>query len=136
MVEYCEASKQPITHSCKARDKSGFHGEPNAQCTVTIKAPTDFEFLPGSYKVVKFHARKEALGPSNIGVINDGNNRITGYSGAVACTNETGTGRTCDVNISISASAYPIFAKFHGMSQKENCVDLIRNKETSITPDA
>ena len=134
MIEYCESSEQPITDSCRARDQSGFHGEPYGQCTVTIEAPTGFEFLSESYNVVEFHARREALGPNNIRPINNGNQRISGYSGTVACTNETGTGRTCEVRVTISASAYPTFAKFFGKLQKKNCVDLIRNKENVNHP--
>ena len=111
-VQACLAARKTIVTSCKARDKSGFHSSPNGKCDMSLTAPAGHFFAHKSVFVLEEHYRKLdglsavlAMKPG-FSTIN-GKRRVTSFGGQIRCTNNAGTGRTCEASAKVAGMAFP-----------------------------
>lgn len=120
-VDTCVENSSLATASCRAYDKSGFHSRPSASCSLTLKAEEGRFFaqkkvavLSESYRNLNGYQRAiDAVSPSE-----RDNGVIRSFSGNIACTNDKGTGRTCEANATVRAISYP-----------DSCLDLSKELE-------
>ena len=106
----CRNVAAPVTASCKAYDKSGIHSRPSASCTIKLSAGRDRFFASSSVEVVSEFYRKrsgESAAQSIIGKADKQTGVIRVFSGRIACTNDKGTGRTCEARATVQAKSYP-----------------------------
>lgn len=107
-LEKCKKLAAPLTASCKAYDKSGFHSRPSASCTIELKAGDDRFFAADSVTVVSEHYRKRSGNAAADSVVKKlVNGVVRSFSGSIACTNDKGTGRTCEARATVQANSYP-----------------------------
>lgn len=111
----CLQDSNPITASCSAHDKAGFHGVPSGSCEMTLTANQGHFFaqehvtvLSESYRRISGSAAETAMEST---VSDDG--LIRSFTGRIGCTNSRGTGRTCAASATVRAIEYP-----------ERCSDL------------
>lgn len=109
-LEECKKLAAPLTASCRAYDKSGFHSRPSASCTIELKAGEGRFFAADSVTVVSEHYRKQdgkSAAHSVVAGPVDGNGLVRSFSGSIACTNDKGTGRTCEARATVQADSFP-----------------------------
>ena len=112
----CETQAVYVTGSCRAYDKSGFHGTPNASCGITLNAGVDEDgtdrfFDQDKVEVVSEFYRKRK-GNSAVNAITAKPKKDKGYntvfSGRISCSNSKGTGRTCEAKATVRAKSFPL----------------------------
>lgn len=100
--ERCEAQSVLEKNSCSASDKSGFQSRPSARCSVTVSAKEGRFLSISSYNVKRTgKGRTSSTSPSN------STSNVKHIRTTHACTDRSGTGRTCNVRANISAKSYP-----------------------------
>jgi len=111
-VERCETEAKFVSKSCRAYDKSGFHGRPSASCGISLNAGEGRFFNQDRVEVVSQYYRKlsgkkaiEAILPRREG------ENIVSFSGRISCSNSTGTGKTCESKVTVRAKSYPLSCK-------------------------
>lgn len=116
-VASCKNAIVVVTDSCRAYDKSGVFQKPRASCKLNLSAPEGYFFLTEKVDVVHEKYREptksragdaEPSGKSTTAEFN-GQQRtfFPEFSGQIGCTNDRGTGRTCESRATISAVAVP-----------------------------
>lgn len=103
----CEEQATFVTHSCRAYDKSGFHGRPKARCSLRLYAGEGRFFRSGSFEVVSEYYRRLSTAPASSLTPNSEELTVS-YSGSIGCTNSKGTGRTCEAKATVRAKSYPL----------------------------
>ena len=93
------------TVSCRAYDKSGLNSRPADDCMLKLVAPEGRIFVSREIKVQEESYRKLTGRPAKEAVNLKSNTEI---SGTIACTNKSGTGRTCEARATISAFSFPL----------------------------
>lgn len=101
-----------------ARDKSGFHARPHGRDNLLIAAP-DGHFL-GKYEITSQNYRNISgdtvdyqLSQNVVRKEFDGVILPVNYNAVIACTNDKGTGRTCESRATVRAKSFPaVCSKF------------------------
>ena len=105
-----------ITGSCRAYDKSGFNSKPSASCGIKLAAGVDKNgearfFGQDKVEVVSEYYRKRS-GRSAVSAMipqtPEGKDYVTSFSGRIGCSNDRGTGRTCEAKATVRAKSYPL----------------------------
>lgn len=117
LIAKCRAAAVPRKVGCRAYDRaSGFHGRPGAICEMTLNAGSG-RYFPDSINrnvTVEEESYRRNAGETAINAMKPRDNLVAGnsltvaFSGAIACTNSRGTGRTCESRATVSAVSYPV----------------------------
>lgn len=122
----CQAAGSPVTASCTAYDKSGFHSRPGDTCPLHLAAG-DGRFFAQEHVTVLSESYRQLSGQSALDAVlplppQDG--LIRAFSGRIGCTNDRGTGRTCSATATVRAISYP----------ESHCRDVADGLRQSHTP--
>lgn len=95
-----------------ARDQAGFHGRPHGKDTVQLSAPTGYflgpsEIVSEIYRKPKGEPIREQLDTKKVSADFGGKSLPVKYTALVECTNDRGTGRTCESRVTVRTKTFP-----------------------------
>lgn len=113
LVGECASLASLQSFTCVAYDKGGINERPSGNCRIDLQAGEGRFFVSAEVNETVIANRrlsgppaKEAVKPQISSI--DGNELITSFLGSVACTNDRGTGRTCEYRSTVTANSYPL----------------------------
>ena len=107
-AQECLASLSIETDSYRANDKTGLHSKLGDSCALRLDAREDRFFAQETVTVLS-EAYRNISGPparDAMSATKSADKSIVSFEGKISCSNERGTGRTCDASATVRAVWY------------------------------